>query len=128
MDEESLKQMAWEASRTVDGFNPDRVRLDACGAWISYEAYKDKESLFGWELDHIIPVTLLETFEVPSKLRDDPQNIRALHCRNNKSKGYSYPIYKAAMVGAGDTNIEQNATFWVDEALQYTLRKLFKIK
>lgn len=126
MNEGFLKDMAWESARIADGFNPDRIRLDACGAWIAYDDFKNRESLFGWELDHIIPVQQLKALNVPSELWDDPQNIRALHWKNNKSKGNSYPMYKAAIVGAGDTNISQRATFWVDEVLQYTLRKLFK--
>ena len=45
-----LKDIAWRSARIIPEYNPDRIRQDACGAWIAYEDYNNRDSMFGWEL------------------------------------------------------------------------------
>ena len=84
--------------------------------------------MFGWEIDHIYPVFKLKQLGVSEKLWDNPLNIRALHWKNNRSKGASYPMYISTVIGYGDTNMEQHNVFWISDPLQDSLRGLFKIK
>lgn len=122
-----LKDIAWQSAQVVEGYNPDRIRKDACGAWIAYVDFNNHDSLFGWEIDHIYPVFRLKVLGIPEKKWDHPLNIRALHWQNNLSKGDSYPMYTAVLSDEGATNIKCEAIYWVNEVLQYSLRKLFKI-
>lgn len=84
--------------------------------------------MFGWEIDHIYPVFKLKQLGVPECLWNNSLNLRAFHWKNNRSKGYSYPMYTSAVIGYGDTNMEQQNVFWVSDPLQDSLRSLFKIK
>lgn len=125
---DNLKDIAWQAARAVKGYDASRIRQDACGAWIAYADFNKPESMFGWEIDHIYPVFKLKQLGVSEKLWDNPLNIRALHWKNNRSKGASYPMYISTVIGYGDTNMEQHNVFWISDPLQDSLRELFKIK
>lgn len=124
----NLKDIAWQSACVIEGYDASRVRQDACGAWIVYTDFNDHSSMFGWEIDHIYPIDKLKSLGVPDVLWDNPLNLRALHWKNNYSKGASYPMYTSAVIGYGDTNMEQKNVFWVSEPLQDSLRQLFKIK
>lgn len=71
----------------------DRVRKDACGAFILYEDFGDRNSAFGWEIDHIYPASKLkEREDVTDEQIDDMRNLRPLNWRNNASKGADCPF------------------------------------
>lgn len=125
---DELKDMVWQSARVISGCDASRVRQDACGAWIAYDDFNNRASMFGWEIDHIYPVFKLNQLGVPEELWNNPLNLRAFHWKNNRSKGYSYPMYTSAVIGYGDTNMEQQNIFWVSDPLQDSLRSLFKIK
>ncbi|WP_321480353.1 hypothetical protein [uncultured Bacteroides sp.] len=120
-----LKNIAWEFAQIIPEYNGDRVRKDACGAWIVYDDFNNKDSIFGWEIDHIYPISRLQQLNVPADLWDHPLNLRALHWKNKFSKGNSYPRYTSMVIEEGATNMEQRIVFWISEPLQYELRKLF---
>lgn len=122
-----LKNIAWCSALIIPEHNPDHIRQDACGAWIVYEDYNNRDSMFGWEIDHIYPVSRLRCLGVPVVLWDNPLNIRALHWRNNLSKGNEYPIYTSVVTDEGATNVSCEFTYLVNEALQDELRSLFKV-
>lgn len=92
--EEQLDKI-WKKGVKVDKYDPDYVRKDACGAWIIRKLYKDKTSLFGWDVDHIYPVSKLKSLEVPQEKIDSLKNLRPLNWRNNESKGTDYPHYQS---------------------------------
>ena len=52
-----LKDIAWQSAQIVKEYNSTRIRQDACGAWIVYSDFNNRDSLFGWEIDHIYPIS-----------------------------------------------------------------------
>jgi hypothetical protein len=128
LDKDSLKDIAWKGARTVDGHDVNLERMDACGAWIHYDDFENHNSEFGWEIDHVFPITKLRSLKIPRKLWNHATNIRAMHWLNNQSKANSYPTYISKVQAKNSNNVESVKTFYVEEALQYSLRCIFKIK
>lgn len=89
---EEQKQIAWSRAQIVPGRDPNITRKDACGAWIKWADYGDTNSEWGWEIDHIHPVVLGGT--------DHPNNLQALHWKNNRAKGDSITGFTPAVVAA----------------------------
>lgn len=81
--------------------------MDACDAIIRRGSYGRDDDFFGWEVDHIVPKSLLEDNGVPQELIDDFRNLRPLNWRNNVSKGNDYPEYKAEICSedGGESNV-----------------------
>ena len=99
-----LKDKIWEKGVPVDGYDPQIARKDACGAWIIRDLYGDKETMFGWEIDHIFPESKLIEFGKLDKA-SDIINLRPLNVANNASKSDSYPEYKATLTSDGEKNV-----------------------
>jgi len=68
-------QAIWEKGVPVSSHDPAKWRKDVCGAWMYWGAYGDRNSVFGWEIDHIIPRS--------AGGLDDLANLRPLHYENN---------------------------------------------
>ncbi len=68
----------WQKAKIVLGQDPAMYRKDACGAWIQFSQYGNRNSDYGWEVDHIIPVAMNGS--------DDLRNLRPLHWKNNAAK------------------------------------------
>ena len=77
MTEEQIQE-AWNRATVVDGYDKDRYRKDACGAWILRNKYGDTDSLYGWEVDHIVPQSLLREKGYSEMMIDYSLNLRAL--------------------------------------------------
>jgi 5-methylcytosine-specific restriction endonuclease McrA len=69
----------WEKATIIPGVNPKVKRKDKCGATIAKSAYGDHNSNFGWDVDHIKPVSKGGT--------DALSNLQPLHWKNNARKG-----------------------------------------
>ena len=69
----------WNKARIVTPSQADTWRKDQCDAWILRSGYGDRNSPYGWEIDHITPL---------SKGGDQQalSNLRPLHWKNNLSK------------------------------------------
>lgn len=52
---EDTIQKVWEKGVVVPGNNRNIWRQDQCGAWIGRSYYGNRNSQYGWEIDHITP-------------------------------------------------------------------------
>lgn len=66
----------WRKATIVNGYDPAQWRKDRCGAWIGFIEFGDRDSKFGWEIDHIIPGA-----------GHHLGNLQPLNWRNNVAKG-----------------------------------------
>lgn len=47
--------MVWSKALVIALSDAPVWRKDECGAWINRADYRNKNSLYGWEIEHIIP-------------------------------------------------------------------------
>ena len=59
---EDLLQRVWEKADAAN-LNPQILRKDQCGAWINRIRHGDRNSIYGWEIDHINPDVVM-TFQI----------------------------------------------------------------
>lgn len=127
MELEELKKKVWNKGITDPAFQAEHVRKDACGAWIVYEHFGNRDSPFGWEIDHVIPASKLSELGIPKDKIDDILNLRPLNWRNNVSKGANYPSYIASVKAENDKNIIKETPMDVNAELQTKLKVLYNI-
>lgn len=77
---DDVVQKVWEKGTIAPNVDPNQRRKDACGAWITRQAYGDRSSQNnnGWEVDHIRPESSGGT--------NDLANLRPLQWYNNTTK------------------------------------------
>lgn len=94
-----LKEDVWEKAAAIPGYDKNRYRQDAAGAWIEWSKYGDRTSElgFGWEIDHIKPRN--------KNGSDILSNLQPLQWVNNCSKGDNYPAWEYKVSSDGDKNI-----------------------
>lgn len=76
--DEATVQRVWEKGQVVPGVDSNEWRKDQCTAWINRNRYGNRNSDYGWEIDHIKPKERGGT--------DDMPNLRPLQWENNASK------------------------------------------
>lgn len=74
------KRAVWKKASPILGEDPDHIRLDATGYQIYWSEYGNRDSAYGWELDH---------WPVPKSLggSDDISNLRPLNWLMNCAQG-----------------------------------------
>jgi hypothetical protein len=75
---DTIVQQVWEKGYVVSGYDPAYVRKDQCNAWIKRFDYGNRQSQYGWEIDHITPES--------NGGGDELSNLRPLQWHNNASK------------------------------------------
>lgn len=126
---EEKKKEIWNKGVVDDKYPSERVRKDACGAFILYDEFGNRNSIFGWEIDHIYPASILHEKDVPEEQIDSILNLRPINWKNNASKGANYPFYTACLVADDEkaTNIERNVGKVVNQQVQAELKNLFQL-
>lgn len=117
--DDKVIQAIWEKGIVVEGFDPALYRRDSAGAWIIRESYGNRDSDYGWEIDHVYPQSLGG--------QDHLVNLRPMHWRNNRSKDGYYPHYETEVVADGNRNIEKIKGCTVNTKLQKALNTLYNI-
>jgi len=88
---EQQKLAVWNKAKIIPGKNSREWRSDTCGAWMSWSKFGETvEKGFGWEIDHILPVSRGGT--------DDLSNLQALQWQNNRKKADNVQ-WNCAIVG-----------------------------
>lgn len=83
--DEKLKLSVWLKGRRILGRNKNMWRRDKCGKLIKYSEHGNRDSEFGWEIDHKKPI---------AKDGDDSiDNLQPLHWKNNSRKGDTHPWF-----------------------------------
>ena len=126
MTEEQIQE-AWNRATVVDGYDKSRYRKDACGAWIIRNKYGDTDSLYGWQVDHIVPQSFLRDKGFSESMIDNSLNLRALQHENNESKSDDYPSYTAVVTSEGTENVRVTKFLEVNSKKQEALKKLYNI-
>jgi len=75
---EDTIQKVWEKGTIIQDNDPNVWRKDQCRAWIGRKHYGNRDSQYGWEIDHITP----ESEGGGNEL----SNLRPLQWQNNASK------------------------------------------
>lgn len=72
---DEMIQKVWEKGKIIGDNDPTTWRQDECGAWIGRVYYGNRNSEYGWEIDHISPGG-----------SDALSNLRPLQWKNNTDK------------------------------------------
>ena len=122
---DDLLNELWEKANPVDGYDSTLVRKDPCGAWIQRDKYNDRDSDFGWEVDHVDPQALLKEKGADLDEIDNMANLRAFNWHNNVSKGLDYPVYHIAVKSEDDKNVVADDEFKVNKNRQEEIKRIY---
>jgi hypothetical protein len=76
---EETVERVWQEAIFISAENEQNgYRKDTCDAWIKRDRYGDRQSSYGWEIDHIVPSGRGGT--------DALSNLRPLHWQNNAAR------------------------------------------
>lgn len=51
--DDNIIQRVWEKGQVVSNNDPNEWRKDDCDAWMERNQYGNRDSQYGWEVDHI---------------------------------------------------------------------------
>lgn len=98
-----LKLAIWKKAKEVTGVDSSIFRQDYAGAWIRFDDYGNRDSQYGWEKDHLKPLSLGG--------QEVLDNLYPLQWQNNLRKGDDYPRWSTAVTADGQKNVELEK-FW----------------
>ena len=122
---DDLLNELWEKANPVDGYDSTLVRKDPCGAWIQRDKYNDRDSDFGWEVDHVYPQALLKEKGADLDEIDNIANLRAFNWHKKVSKGLYYTVYHIAVKSEDDKNVVADDEFKVNKNRQEEIKRIY---
>jgi hypothetical protein len=87
------KSTVWNRGKIVGTNDPNVWRQDSQGAWIAWKDYGNRDSQYGWEIDHINP-----------NGGDALSNLQPLQWENNVAKSDGRPV--KAVTAQGNANVK----------------------
>lgn len=103
MFSEEIIEQVWSKAVIVSNNDPNVWRKDYAGAWIRRDHYGNKESEYGWEIDHIKPVSVGGGNELA--------NLLPLQWQNNQTKENQFPEWKTNKTAVGIHNGEKEQSW-----------------
>lgn len=94
---EEIIQKVWEKGTIVPNSDKEKWRKDQCSAWINRNQYGNRNSIYGWEIDHITPIS--------NGGGDELSNLRPMQWQNNLHT--SDGRLKCLIISDGNKNIEK---------------------
>lgn len=76
---DQTKKNVWSKATIIEGYPADTWRRDKCSKNIKYSEHGNRNSEYGWEIDHINPVANYGS--------DELNNLQPLYWGNNAAKG-----------------------------------------
>lgn len=98
-----LINLVWRKGTVVEGYDPAKWRQDFAGAWMYYDAYGTIGN-YGWEIDHIRPLSLGGEESI--------NNLMPIQWQNNIIKANNYPEFKSMVSSDGNKNTRKEQT-WI---------------
>ena len=92
------KDYAWQLAMPISGLDSNKVRVDYAGAYIFKDHYGRRDSNFGWEIDHVIPLEKEGPYEL--------WNYQPLQWENNLQKDDDFPIWQTKVTFIERSNQE----------------------
>ncbi|MDE7347567.1 MAG: HNH endonuclease [Muribaculaceae bacterium] len=102
---DELIDAVWQKATVIPNNNPSVFRQDYAGAWIRRDEF-GKSSTYGWQIDHIVPVSMDGT--------DDIDNLVPLHYINNLMRANRYPRWQTEVSADGDSNAKVIRNWYVE--------------
>lgn len=87
--DETMVNIVWKKASIAMGHDPDLLRKDCCGTMIKRHEYGNTNTPFGWEVDHIVPVS--------KGGADFIGNLQPLQWQSNRSKADIHPDWVCAL-------------------------------
>jgi len=53
---EDIVLSIWEKGTVAPNYDPKKYRKDECKAWMKFDEYGNRDSSFGWDINHIGPM------------------------------------------------------------------------
>jgi hypothetical protein len=57
MFDQTTIQLVWQKGKVVPSYDASVYRKDECGAWMQRTEYGNRNSRYGWEIHHIVPIS-----------------------------------------------------------------------
>lgn len=96
---EDIIDSVWNKALIDPNNDPNVFRKDYAGAWIRRDQYGERETKYGWEIDHMKPLAKGGS--------DSIENLVPLHWKNNARKSDDYPQWETILSSDENKNVEK---------------------